>query len=575
MTKTYTSPILYQKFVGIIVLILAFQIGNAQLNYPQNYFIAPLDLPLILAGSFAEPRSNHFHSGLDLKTNSETGKKVFAVADGYVSRINVSPSGYGNAIYIQHPNGYTSVYAHVETFSESVNQLVKYTQYMRKSFSVNIYPKVGSIPVKQGEIIARSGNSGSSEGPHLHFEIRDSRTEEPINPLLFGYQIADTQFPIIEKLRLYSLNGDLPSNFQEYNLSKKTKNCQIKEDTITLKNNRLYAAIKAYDLWDNANNQNGIYEIKYYFDDQLYFHFKADRINFANQRTINAYLDYESYILDNIRFQKAFIEKNVSIRNVKKVMNRGILQIHDSLVHRLRIEATDYAGQTSMLEVKLRKSKQTVEKKPLVVPNMDCKKRNSYHEEHLQLEIPLGAFYSDQNFWAKTYPQTDQYFSPIFELYKPSVPLHLYCTLRIVPDTSLDSKLYSKAGIVRLKKNTLEWEGGKFHGNYLETKIREFGIYTIQIDSLAPSLIPIEITDNQNVSNLKQISFEINDNLSGIKSYQAILDGRWLLFAYDLKSHRITYQMDENFPMGEHNLEVEITDQVGNSTKRSFQLKRD
>lgn len=564
----------------IALLVFGLSLFNqikAQKNYPQNYFRSPLDIPLVLSGSFAELRSNHFHSGVDFKTQGVVGHKVYAVADGYVSRIKVSPWGYGKAIYIKHPNGYTSVYSHLKAYKDTIAEVVKAAQYKKQSFSVEIFPEAGSIPVKKGEIIALSGNSGSSGGPHLHFEIRDSRNEEPINPLYFGYQIADHQHPSMRKLRLYYLYENGTSQFSEYPLSQKGKKVNLRnaKDTLAIFSEHFYPAIEGFDRWDAAVNKNGYYSLSFYLDDSLFFQFKADRLNFSQQRYINSYIDYNAFKKDKIRFQRSLVEENNQLKNLQKVVNRGILNISDSITHKISIVAADFAGQESKLEFHVIK-KLKPEPKQSSTTLFEWKHKNTYRNADIVFEIPERAMYSNQYFWVKKYKNTYSEYSALHEIYDIGVPLHKYCQLKIKVDSMLDPSLYSKACIISLStKEQAIYEGGKFVNGYLETKTRSFGKYYIDVDTLAPIIEQQNVYNNKNITRQQYLSFKVKDDLSGIKKYQASIDGKWVLLQYDPKKSHFYYEIDKHFPAGKHQFLIEVWDNRKNYAKKEYWLVRD
>lgn len=197
------------------LLLLFAPILHAQEKYPKEVFQSPLEIPLVLAGTFGELRSNHFHSGIDIKTQQREGLPVLAVADGTVTRIVVSHWGYGKALYVAHPNGYTSVYGHLKKFGPEIEEYVKKVQYAKQSYEVEIFPDYGELKVSQGTTVAFSGNTGGSSGPHLHFEIRSSVNEKPTNPLLYGYDVRDATDPTLLGLYAYPLSKDALINQSE------------------------------------------------------------------------------------------------------------------------------------------------------------------------------------------------------------------------------------------------------------------------------------------------------------------------------------------------------------------------
>ena len=304
---------MYKKGLFILLLIV---ICNAysQQEYPKNYFEKPLNIPFILAGTFGELRSNHFHSGIDIKTKNHEGLPVKAIADGYISRIKIGWWGYGKAIYITHPNGFTSVYAHLKKFAPKIEAYVKKNQYKKQSFEIQLFPKKEDFLLKKGNLIAYSGNTGGSTGPHLHFEIRNTQTEEPINPMLFSYNIPDTKKPVISKLMAYPLNDT--SQVNQSNLPveiqfKRLNNGNYMADNITAYGN-IGFGIKTFDRQDAAFNRNGIYDLSLKQNGHLKYHHTLEKFSFDNTKYINLFMDYKAYFSDQQAIQKCFIEEKIN-----------------------------------------------------------------------------------------------------------------------------------------------------------------------------------------------------------------------------------------------------------------------
>lgn len=357
----YFSKIMRIKY-NLIIFFFTYQIALSQGNYPTDYFINPLEIPLVLSGTFGELRSNHFHAGLDIKTQGREGLNVVSAADGYVSRINVSQWGYGKALYITHPNGYTTVYGHLKKFSPAIEAFVKKAQYQKESFIIRLYPKSTELKVRKGEIIALSGNSGSSGGPHLHYEIRDVKANI-LNPMMFGMEIPDHKRPSIQSAFAYSKNDKA-----QVNHSNKVVNLYLKRtNSGNLLANTIYAhgeigfGINAFDRLDAAINQNGLYELEMSVNGEQLFVFRADKFSFAESRYINTYLDYERYIRLKQRVQKCFIELPQSKLNLyKKLSNHGFVNVKDSLDYQVEITAKDFEGNKTKLTIPIRGKKDTI-----------------------------------------------------------------------------------------------------------------------------------------------------------------------------------------------------------------------
>jgi len=569
------KTVLNIEILFMVISIFLFQNNTeAQQKYPQDYFSSPLKIPLVLAGSFGELRGGHFHSGIDIKTQGTIGKKVYASADGYVSRIKVSPWGYGNALYIKHPNGYTTVYAHLNSYMDTIADLIFAKQYRTKSYAVEIFPKAGSIKIKKGQVIAHTGNSGSSGGPHLHYEIRNS-AEEPINPLLFGIKIADHQYPSIRKFRIYNLFENGSTKFNEYQVTQKGKSVKLRtNDTILIHANKFYPAVEGFDRWDAAVNKNGYYKLEYYFDDTLFFQFIADKLVFSQKRYINTYIDYAEYKEKKVRFQRSFIEENTKLRNTRNNIGNGIISLIDDKAHSLKVIAEDFNGQKSILKIIIKKGK-PYNAKELSGAFFDWKHNNAYENSKMRVEIPAGAFYSNQLFWVKDKNNKYSNYSKLIEVYDIGVPLHKYYSLRIKLDSSVMVIDKSKLCILSLNtKNQLIYEGGKYNNGFISTKTRSFGEYFIGIDTIAPIIKQQNVYNNKNITKQRSIDFKVTDNLSGIDKYKATLDGKWILLKYDPKKNRMYYEIDKHFPAGKHKFEIKIWDSRGNVASKSYSLIR-
>ena len=542
-------------------------------SYPQNYFRSPLDIPLVLSGTFGELRSNHFHSGIDIKTQGHTGLKVYAAADGYVSRIKVSPWGYGNALYIKHSNGYTTVYAHLNHYNKRIDSIVKSVQYRRKSFSFDYYPKAGTIHVMKSEIIGYSGNSGSSGGPHLHYEIRDAASR-PINPFLFGVKVPDNIKPTIKALRIYNLpenyNGTVVKEFKFT-----SKNTPIhKNDTITVAG-KFYLGINSYDKLNGAPNKNGIYSYKILVDEEEFFNFTVERLVFSEKRYINSYIDFDEFYHHKNRFQRTYIASGNKLSNYKTSVNSGIIKISDSLAHKIKIIVKDYEGNTNIIEFSAKKGHVKTPKILNPKPNIMYNEINSYSISGAKINIPQGCLYEDIYFNMSETKNPYSSYSKLIRVGNPGIPLNNYVSLSIKADSNLTSELQSKAALASLSKNNrLIYEGGRYNDGWVTTKTRSFGSYYIVVDTLSPKIKAENIYNGKYITSLKNLNFIITDNLSGVDTYVGTVDGKWVLGKYDAKRNRLSFPVDEHFPKGSFKFKLKITDGKGNSTEKVFTLKK-
>ncbi len=557
----------------LLLLIISSGRGFSQ-KEQQNIFTPPLNIPLFLSGNFGEIRSDHFHSGVDFKTNGQSGYSVFAAAEGYIVRIKVASGGYGKAIYIQHPSGYQTLYGHLSAFRTDIADYVKTQQYKQERFGVNLYFKPNQFKVKQGDFIARSGNTGSSQAPHLHFEIRDSQTHNPINPLLFDFDITDTRPPELYSLYLYSLSGrkDLKEPIKVQLHGNNGHYHPV--------NNRIYPidvlggiGIRAIDFLDESRNKCGIYEFELSLDDTLIFKSKMNEFSFAESLYINSLIDYRKYSIDKTQIIKAFIEPNNALSIYEFVRNQGQIRLSDQEVHKLDIRVRDVNGNISSTSIKVRLNpeayRDTKHSLPFYSAFFSYSEANTFEEENIRLEFPANSFYDNIYFSYNTDSIPPKGYSRIHHLHHSSSPLHKSFTIRIRPD-SLPDELKKEAVIARIGKNgQLSSVGGAWQGNELVTKTRSFGSFVIAVDTIPPR-IKAENLSNTDISGVgKKITFTILDDFSGIRSFRATLDGKWILFEYDGKTQTLFHKTDpELFPKGkEMELLLKVTDQVGHLTE--------
>ncbi|MAC96591.1 MAG: peptidase M23 [Flavobacteriales bacterium] len=544
-------------------------------NYPQDYFRSPLDIPLYLSGNFGELRSNHFHAGIDIKTQGVEGKKIFAVADGYVSRIKVSPYGYGKAIYVTHPNGYTSVYGHLQKYSDKIAKIVEEAQYREEKFDVQLFPAPYAIQVKKGEIIAYSGNTGGSGGPHLHFEIRDTKTEHPINPLFFGFDVKDQRKPDIYAITIYPLNDT--SLINGSNLSKRytakgaNGNYRLASPYPISLHGLFGFGIETVDRMSGTHNSYGLHNIKLNHNNQTIFEQQIDEFAFHEGRYINAHIDFANYIQQRRRVQRSFVLPGNKLRFYKTLVNDGKILFNDGTRHEMEYILSDLNGNQSTLNFTVEAQKTQSEQKMDEISNKKVRyfpynQRNSFIQDDILVDLPKGILYEDIYFQFRKEENHPKTISPIYWIHDHHTPLHSYMTVSI-KKSGLSAKQKKQALIVSTTNGKSFYaEGGEWNGDNIRVKSRSFGGYAIAIDSIPPQIIPINIYPGANMSNRWSISIKIQDNLSGINSYRAEIDGKWVLMEYDYKKDMLYYFFDEKVKEGKHNFKLVVTDGVNNKT---------
>lgn len=560
----------YCYFLLCIILLGFSKEPSTPLNkYPQDYFRSPIDQPIRLSGTFGELRSNHLHSGIDIKAaNGKVGQPLYAAAEGYIARIKVSSSGYGNALYIVHPKGYMTVYAHMKNFSKSVANYVKKQQYEKKSANVDLYLGPETFKVSKGEQIGKLGVSGRSFGPHLHFEIRDNRTQKPINPLLFGLKMEDHIAPKMHQLKVYSLNDKKETlSTKTYDLRKNGNRYTIKGDTLTIGAWRAGFALKVYDHHDGVSNWNGIYALDMYKNDVLEHSFDMETFAFSESRYINCHLDYKEQVTNKAYFNRCYPlpGNKLSIYNKKE----GFVNLHKNKPAAIKMVAKDVDGNESIFEFWVKRG----EVLPPDVMNynypLQWNEANAISLGDIKANFPKGILY--ENAYLKYETSTDNsedVFSSLHHLGKPDIPLHSYYTLAIKP-TNLPNHLKSKAVIAYCDGDKMISQGGKWKDGWLTTKVRSLGDFCITIDDIPPTIESSSF--KKDMTGAYSMSFKINDSMpTGGKAkaikYKGYIDNKWVLMTFDEKNKKLVHSFDSRTGKGEHVFKLVVTDDRGNET---------
>ena len=529
----------------------------------------PMDIPVLLSGNFGELRSNHFHSGIDFKTQGVEGKPIHSVQDGYVSRISVSPWGYGNGLYITHPDGTTTVYGHLQKFSQKITAYLKEKQYEQESFNVHLSLTPDELPVKEGELVALSGNTGSSGGPHLHFEVRNTETEEPMDPIEYYKDlIKDTQAPKIQGIMVYSMPGKGVVNGSRRKLELKPVTAKNGKQTL---NGKIEAwgeiglAVKGYDYMDNTSNIYGIKDITLTADSQVIFHSNLDRFAFDESRYLNSFTDFEEWKEHRSFYIKSFVDPGNRLRFIES-LNRGILTIDEPRTYHLTYQLADAFGNTTQLSIQ-------IEGKEQPIPEVDTENTELFHwwsdnrfgAKGIRLTIPKGNLYDDLYF-RYSVKEDSTALGATHILHNKPVAFHKSAklSLRLQTDT-LDNKL--QYGIVRLQNGRRSWTGGVYRNGWVDADIKETGSYTLGQDLVPPTITPL----NPATWVSKQaIALRLSDNLSGVQTYRGEIDGQYVLFEMNSKSV-ITYHFDkERLARGKHTLKLVVTDACGNQSTYTY-----
>lgn len=570
---------------ALLALLALFLFGSANPDpYPDDYFDAPLRIPLLLSGSFAEMRSNHFHGGLDIKTQGHAGYGVHAAADGWISRIAVSSGGYGNALYVSHPNGYVTVYAHLDRFAEPVAAYIKALQYDQESFEVQSFPGQDQFQVTKGQRIAWSGNSGSSAGPHLHFEVRDGSTSEPVNPALWGFDIPDTTPPRIYRFKVYAkgpssvirLRDKVSGGWRTIGPGENAFIELIRQNggIVLQRVDRIEAhgeigfGVQTHDFHEGSNNLLGQYRIDLEVDGKILFHSELERFSFDQTRFLNAHVDYAERRSSGRWVQRSHVLPGNELR-MYETTNGGILDVQEGKTYALRYTVEDVFRNAAgfSFDVHGIASNGTRLPDPPAVHVMRHDEPFTWRGSDFTLRAPAGTVYGPIALdpMALRPPSLSRsVYSNMIRIHQPDEPVHNRYQLSVRSD-SLPEALHDKATLGMVSsKGTISWAGGEWDGWGVTSRLRTFGDFVVTVDTEPPSVRPLNISAGKDMSRSGEIRFRIRDDFSGIASYRGTIDGAWVLFEYDAKYALLRHRFDGTLGPGSHNVQLEVTDNKGN-----------
>ena len=563
-----------------IVLQLIIVQGYSQQKKSAANYRSPIDLPLYLSGTFGELRSDHFHSGVDIRVGGKEGLPVYAIADGYVSRIAVSPVGFGKAVYIDHPaTGHTSVYAHLQRFKPDLAQWVKTEQYAQQKFGVNLLPDRNKFPVKKGDIIGYAGDSGSSGGPHLHFEIRDAASQEILNPLAHGYTIKDFIKPFILRLAVYPEGKESEVNSKNkasfYQVEGWGEQHRIKDNKVIKASGSVTFGITADDTHNETPNTNGVYSIELWIDSTQIFGFSADRFSFDETRYINSMIDY-AYLADNkSRIVRTKIDPFNKLGMYNHVRSNGVLKLQPGDSLKALYIVKDYNGNTSKLPFTLvgvqGKSVKTEETIDTNSVEVIAGKAFTIKEKTFEAAFPDDAFYTLVQM-AKKAEKSSSHFSDIITLGSKRIPVHKNYKLRIkVNEKKLNRE---KLTIVQLDNENKNPIGGVYEAGWMTVNTRRLGRFVVMADTIPPAVSALNFKNLAQVDSLKVLKVSLKDDFSGINDIKPSLNGEWLLMDYDPKNKLLTYEVDERLKKGENIFRLIVTDQCNNKTVFEAKVKK-
>lgn len=562
-------------FLLLVCFLLSFDAGTPPKRpYPLNYFQWPVDHTVNLAGTFGELRPNHFHAGIDIKSGSgQTGESVLSAADGYISRIRIQSNGYGKSIFVQHPNGYTTVYGHLLRYNDSIQSYVEKFQYENQTYELDICPPVNMFPVMAGQEIGKLGNTGNSNGPHVHFEIRDTKTDKAINPFLFGFNVTDNVPPTFQKMRVYALNNKNETlEAKTIALHRERGNYfSVPGDTLEIGAWRAGFAIQAYDQADNNTNENGIYSLQMLVNDSLSYAFSMESFAFEESRYINAHIDYPQQVMYRNFFNRCFILPGNQLSIYDNLSQAGMVELFKDKPSKITIIIKDYAGNSNQLDFWARRAEIDTPERPLLYNYiLPYDQESVIKNDGFFLYFPKGALYENLYLnYQVSEEQSNGIFSDVHHVDNYTTPVHRYFDIGITPK-NLPDNLRDKAFLALCTGNHIRNCGGKWleDKNMLTTKCQQLGDYCIMIDTIKPMIRPVLFAANMRKA--KKMAFKIRDNyptLGKVKdiSYRATVDGAWILMEFDSKNNLISYAFDNRVGPGQHTLKLEVTDNRGNT----------
>lgn len=521
---------------------------------------------MVLSGNFGELRPNHFHAGLDYKTQQREGLSVYAVADGYVSRIKISTFGNGKTLYITHPNGYTSVYAHLQKAVGPIQDLIKKRQYDEKSFEVEIFLKPNEVAVHKGQLIALSGNTGSSQGPHLHFEIRDTKTEFIINPFLFGFDVhlKDTKKPVVSGVYVFPLGGKTSVN-QSFRPIPIHLNLQKDGSYLAdpvLANGEIGFGIIATDTDDVSFNKNGVFGVQSFYNGTPSYGYQFETFSFDEMRYINVFMDYSKFRKSNLRIQRLFRTNPFDFNIVKTDAKNGVVAVLPNLSGMYRIEVADFFKNKTIVTIPIAyDSKAVVIPKEAIPSNyyIKAKKEHIFEKDNWTVTFPANTFYDD-------FDLNLSVASKVLTLHDDTVPVQSSFLIQVqdsIPSTLEKEKMF----LGRIEGGRISYNPTTVKGNMFSTRVKTLGKYGLVLDNVKPVISISKPIEGKWITSQSELKLAIHDGLSGIKSYNAYLNNRWILMEYDNKTRLLKHDFNDGVVAeGANHLRVVVEDQMGNST---------
>ncbi len=580
-----TTPLvpLEMKRVQLLVITALWTTWSmGQNGAPSPRYIMPMDIPLELSGNFMEPRNDHFHSGLDMRTQGREGIPVKAVADGWVSRIKISPWGYGKAVYIDHGDGHTSVYGHLKELKGAAAEYCLDAQYRAKDFSIDAYPDKGVVPVKQGDVIGLSGNTGGSGGPHLHFEIRRTADQRALDPEAHGFNVKDRTPPEIRGVRIHALNdtsstGPYPAGAKGFAAQGGSGRYTLRPGDGPAGYGTVGLSIHTLDRYDNSSAKFGVRKIELFVDSVSTFTTHFNEVDFEHNRYCNAHMEYSLYRENRMEYHRCYKQPNNKLRIYGKEQAQGKIVLEPGVERHVRFLITDANGNRSELDFLLRGATEE-ESRSWPAPALEGSlfrydTENVLKEEGVSLKLPPLALYDDTYVRYERKDGSKRALTPVHVLHDPLTPIHLNSQLTIdVP--GLEPQYHKKALIVRLNDaGEPSAVGGTFAHGSITAQVRNFGRYTVMLDTVPPTIANVDLRTD--MRGRDSFTIKIQDGLSGISTFRGTINGEWVLLEYEPKLRTLTHTFDKHSAAtGEKDFKLEVADDRGNKSHWSLKFNR-
>lgn len=562
----------------LLVVVIFFNARKAASQLPVNYFRNPVGIPLDLSANFGELRPNHWHMGLDVRTNAKENLPIYAAAEGYIAHIGIRPQSFGRFIIINHPNGLSTLYAHLNDFFPELEKFVTDKQYEKETWTIELDFTKEQFPVSKGAFIAYSGNTGGSQGPHLHFEIFETKTGKRLNPLLFNFNISDNVPPAITKLAVYDRSRSVFDQKPLFYNLKNTDSGYIIPKMPVMKTglNRLSFAIQAYDKMSSSGSPDGIFSAQLFFDDIPQVKFVLDSIDYEETAYINSQTDHMHRYTGGAWLQHVAKLPGDNGAAYKTINGDGVVTLADTMLHTVRIVVSDAKGLKSELNFMLQyidslaSKANTTEYAMRFAPN----KVNVISKPDFEMYLPKGALYDTITpYYYTVSNKLPNTFSQAHQVANPAIPLHEDVVVRIKLNKPVPESMQDKLLIVRSDNKGRTIKKAVWQEQWLSAAFGDFGTYQVIADTTAPQINNLGKGDTVNLSAVSRIIFTPTDNY-GIKKFRATLNGKWIRFTND-KSRNWIYKFDERCPYGVHELIVTAEDLVGNTTTRTWWFRRE